>query len=195
MATSLNATRHSVASTTWQIDPTQSRVEFSLRQRLLVARLTVHGRLPDVSGTITRDEQDPTKAHVDASIGVASVNTGIAKRDRHLQDADFFDVMRYPRMRFTSDRVEDLDPAGGRGRVRGNLTLRGVTQEVLLDVDFPPVQERTDEGRLRFTASAVLNRRDFGLTWKNLALGLGDIVIGDTIRVTLSIEATRVEPR
>jgi len=176
----------SAAVTTWAIDPGASRVAFTIGKRLLLWRLTVTGRFADVGGAITLDARRPANAHVDATIGVASVDTGIAKRDRHLLRADFFDARRYPTARFTSDRVESLDLAAGRGRVRGRLTFRGVTREVALDLAFDPVQASGDQKRLHVTASTEVNRRDFGLTWNSLPVGLTD-----TATITIDIVANR----
>src|SRR6185503_12631341 len=104
------------------IDPGASRVAFSIGKRLLLLRLTVTGRFADVAGTITLDQREPVVARVDASVGVASVDTGNTRRDRHLLAADFLDAERHPTLRFTGDRVEALDLARGRGRLGGELT-------------------------------------------------------------------------
>ena len=173
---------NSVAPTTWQIDPSRSQVEFSIRKRLLLVPLVVHGRFPDVSGTLRLDEQDPASSRVEASIGAASLTTGMSKRDHHLRDARFFDVARYPTLHYVSTGIEALDLTKGQGRLRGRLTIRGVTREVSLDLGFPPVSEESLPSRLRITATGGLNRRDFGLGWNSLPLGIGDAV---TLRLVI----------
>jgi polyisoprenoid-binding protein YceI len=149
--------------------------------------LTVTGRFAAVAGTLTLDERQPANARVDATVAVASVDTGNARRDRHLLAADFLDAARHPTARFTGDRLEALDPARGRGRLRGTLTVRGVTRDVALDLAFDPAQASGDRERLHVTASTEVNRRDFGLSWNHLLVGLTDAVT-----ISLEIEARRV---
>jgi polyisoprenoid-binding protein YceI len=166
----------SAAATTWMIDPAESRVEFSIGKRLVLFRLTVNGRFADVGGTVTLDEREPINSRVEAIVGVASVDTGNAKRDRHLLAADFLDAERYPTLRFAGDRVESLDVVQGRGRLRGELTFRGVTRDVTLGLAFDPTQLGEGSERLHVTASTEINRRDFGLTWSNPVIGLTNAV-------------------
>ena len=187
MVTTNPARADSAAPTTWTIDPNASQVAFSIGKRLLFLRLTVTGRFAGVAGTIALDRREPAVARIDASVGVASVDTGNAKRDRHLLAADFFDAERHPTLRFTSDRVEALDLARGRGRLRGELTVRGVTRDVTFDLAFDPAQANGDRTGLRVTASAEINRHDFGLSWSsNLIIGLTD-----TVTITVAVAATR----
>lgn len=151
--------------TTWKIDQEASRVEFTARMRMMfVMKVTVLGRFSDVAGTLALDEREPTNSHVTVTIGTASLDTKMAARDTHLHSADFFDVEHYPAMTFTSQRFEALDQAAGHYRITGTLTIREVTREVSLDAwNVPP--RTADDSRLTFTLKAVLDRRDWGLTW------------------------------
>ncbi|MDB5057025.1 MAG: hypothetical protein JWO59_497 [Chloroflexi bacterium] len=171
----------------WQIDPAASRVEFTIGKRLLfVKRLVVTGRFSDVSGNIMLDEQDPTTAQASIRIGAASIDSGNARRDKHLRNADFFDVEKHPTLNFRSLRVDALDQPAGRYRVVGNLTVRGVTREVMLDAHYSQAQRSGGDRRLMLNLTAPLKRLDFGLTWSKAA-----IKIDEDLTVSLSIEATR----
>jgi len=152
--------------TTWKIDPETSRVEFTSRMRLMfVTKVTVKGRFTDVTGTLTVDEREPTNSHATITIGTASLDTKMAARDKHLYSADFFDVEHHPSMTFTSQRIEVLDQAAGHYRITGPLTIREVTHEVSLDAR--DISTKTSgESRLTFHLTTVLDRRDWGITWK-----------------------------
>lgn len=161
--------------TTWKIDPQASRMEFTARQRLMfVMKMSVVGRFSDVSGTLTVDEREPANSHVTVTIDTASLDTKQSARDKHLRSADFFDVERYPTMTFTSQRFEALDQAAGHYRVTGTLTIRDVSHEVSLDT-WLVSPSPTDEGRT-FTLTTVLDRRDWGLTWKRAIQQIADEV-------------------
>src|SRR5262249_41249960 len=125
-----------------------------------------------------------TRARVDASVRVASVSTGNARRDAHLLAPDFFDAERHPTLRLTADRVEALDRAAGRGRLVARLTVRGVTRAAPLDLAYDARGLRGE--RLRVAATARVNRRDFGLTWNTLPIG-----VKDDVTITLDLEAAR----
>ncbi|HEY9229513.1 MAG TPA: YceI family protein, partial [Gemmatimonadaceae bacterium] len=148
-------------STTWTLDPTHAEVGFSVRHLMIS---TVRGRFGGVSGTITVDEGDPKSAKVDVTIDVNSIDTRQEQRDGHLRSPDFFDVANFPTMRFVSKRVDG--DTNGDFKLIGDLTIRGVTREVALDV--------SNEGRgsdpwgnyrAGFSAKGSIRRGDFGLTW------------------------------
>lgn len=163
--------------TTWKIDPEASSVEFTSRMRLMfVAKVTVKGRFTDVTGTLTVDESEPTNSHATITIGTASLDTKMAARDKHLYSADFFDVEHYPAMTFTSQDIEVLDQAAGHYRITGNLTIREVTHEVSLDATRDVSSKTSDEGRLAFHLTAVLDRRDWGITWSRPMQKIADEV-------------------
>jgi polyisoprenoid-binding protein YceI len=181
-------------ATTWRIDPAASRVEFTVRQHLpFVKRLTAIGRtvvghFAAVSGTIVLEERRPATARVEIVIGAAGVDTGLAQRDDHLRSAAFFDVARHPTLTFTSRMVEEVDRADGRYRVMGDLTIRGMTRAVRLDLHFGREPGSAGRPRLVLTAATVLNRRDYGLNWNGMLLR-----VADDVAVTLVIRAEPAE--
>jgi len=135
----------------------------------------VKGRFTDVTGTLTVDEREPADSHVTITIGTASLDTKMAARDKHLYSADFFDVEHHPSMTFTSQGIEILDQAEGHYRVTGNLTIREQTHEVSLDaVDIS--SKTSGDSRLTFHLTAVLDRRDWGITWSRPMQKIADQV-------------------
>ena len=173
-------------TTTWKIDPAHSNVEFSVRHLMIT---TVRGRFGDVSGTVTRDDTDPSNGVVDITIGTASIDTREAQRDAHLRSADFFDAEKFPAITFRSTRIE-----GGRGdrfTVVGDLTIRGVSREVALDVTSEGTAKDAWGGeRAGFSATTKIKRSEFGLTWNQL-LETGGVAVGDEVKI--SIEAQLVK--
>lgn len=162
--------------TTWKIDPKASQMKFTARMRLMfVMKVTVQGHFRDVAGTFTVDEGEPSNSHVTVTVGTASMDTQLAARDKHLRSADFFDVERYPTMTFTSRRIEALDQAAGHYRVTGTLTIREVTREVSLDA-WNVLPRMMGDGRLTFNLTTVLDRRDWGLTWRRPIQQIADEV-------------------
>ena len=170
--------------TAWHIDPGASRVEFTIRKRLLVAPMRVMGRFSDVEGVITLDELDPTTAQASITIGASSIDTGYARRDIHLRQEDFFHVDAHPAITYRSRRVDSSDRTAGRYTVVGDLTVRGVTHEVTLDAHYAAPEGSDDNRRMKLTLTTNLNRRDFGLVWNTLFLG-----VADELSVNLTIEA------
>ena len=172
---------------TWEIDPAHASVEFRVRH-LMVA--WVKGAFPDVAGTVEIDETDLTKSKVSVTISAASIDTNNAKRDEHLRSADFLDSASYPVITFVSKKIVVAD--GQLRQVIGDLTIRGTTREVTLSVDelTPAIKDPWGNTRRGATASAEINRKDFGLTW-NKALETGGVVVGDEVRIALGIELIR----
>jgi polyisoprenoid-binding protein YceI len=174
------------ATTVWRVDPARSRAEFSVGNRVMLAlRITVNGHFSDVAGTIAIDEQEPARSRAELVIGAASLDTGMAKRDTHLRSADFFDVETHPRVTFRSRTVEVVDAATGRYRVGGELTARGVTRPVTLDVQYTAPRPNARERRIALTGTATVSRRDFGMNWQNLVSRPAD-----EVRLTVAVEAT-----
>ena len=176
-----------VTRTAWHIDPTTSRVEFTVRKRWFVLPLRVTGRFSDVQGVITLDEQDPTTAQASISIGARSIDTGNARRDTHLRQEDFFHIDTHPAITFHSRRIEPSDRTASRYTVVGDLTVRGVTREVTLDAHYTAPQGSGDNRRLKLTLTTTLNRRDCGVLWNTLLLS----VVAD-VAVNLTMEAIPV---
>lgn len=178
----------STARTAYQIDPAASRVEFTIDKRLFfVKHLLVTGRFSDVQGTISLDEREPADSGAEVTIGAASVDTRMGKRDKHLRKADFFDVEQHPTLTFTSRRIEPIDRAAGHYSVVGDLTVRGVTREMRLDTRYTPAQGAGPARRITLALAGPLNRRDFGMVWNNPL-----VTIPDDLTVALQIEATPV---
>jgi len=165
---------------TWQLDPPHSSAQFSVRH---LGVSTVRGAFTKVSGTVHYDAANPGKASIQATIESASVDTRVEMRDNDLRSPRFLDAQKYPTITFQSKKVE---PAGaGKLKVTGDLTIHGVTKEVVLDVDgpTPAINDPMGKDRLRMGASATtkINRNDFGITSLPGA-------IGDDIAITLDLE-------
>ena len=168
----------------WKIDPAHTSAQFAVRH-LMVS--TVRGTLGPVSGTLNFDEADPTRSSVEASVAVGGIDTREPKRDEHLKSPDFFDAAKYPAITFQSKKVTRVSDA--KFRATGDLTIHGVTREVVLDVEGSPTPFKDPMGNVRLGGGATtkLNRKDFGLIW-NKALDGGGVVIGDDVAVTIDIE-------
>jgi len=168
---------------TWDIDPGHSVASFKVRH-LMVSNVT--GEFGKVTGMVSYDPADVTKSSVEATIDTTSLTTRQEARDKHLKSADFFDVEKFPTITFKSKKVEKAGE--GKLKVTGDLTIKGVTKEVVLDVDGPmtPV---TAFGGQKSGASATtkINRQDFGVSW-NKALEGGGVVVSDEVAITIEIE-------
>jgi polyisoprenoid-binding protein YceI len=177
----------SSVATAWDVDPSHSSANFKVRH-LMVA--SVRGELGPVSGTVWIDEQDLERSHVDVSIDARAIATRDPKRDEHLRSADFLDVANHPTVTFRSTGVRQ--GPGGRLGVTGNLTIRGVTRPVTLDVDplAPAIVDPWGNTKRGATARTRLNRKDWGLQW-NLALETGGVVVGDEVSVEIELELAR----
>lgn len=174
-------------TTTWQIDPAHTSVQFEVKHMMFAK---VRGRFDAVEGMIELGADELTDAsRVDAVIDASSVDTGQAQRDDHLRSADFFDVERFPEIRFESRTVRRLEK--GRLSVTGNLTIHGNTREVVLDVsESGRGRDPWGNERIGFSAKTTIDRRDFGLTW-NQGLETGGILVGHSVGIELEIQAVR----
>ena len=147
----------------------------------------VKGNFQKHTGIVDINDKDITKSRVEVSIDTNSINTNVQKRDEHLRSAEFFDVAKFPTMTFVSKKVVKADK--DMLKVTGDLTLHGVTREVVLDVEPLSKESKDPWGNLRrgTTASTKINRKDFGLVW-NKALETGGVVVGEEVFITLEIE-------
>jgi polyisoprenoid-binding protein YceI len=178
------ATEATVSTTTWNIDPVHTVAEFKVKHMMIS---NVKGHFTNVSGVSLLDEGDVTKSRVEASIDAASITTREPQRDAHLKSADFFDVEKFPTLSFKSTsvkRASDTELA-----IEGDLTIRGVTRNVVFNVEgpTPPAKDPWGNTRLGLSATTKINRKDFGLTW-NAALETGGILVGDEVTITLDVQ-------
>jgi polyisoprenoid-binding protein YceI len=172
-----------VSAGTWAIDPAHSSIEFSVRH-LMVSK--VRGRFDTFSGHVTV-APDGTPA-VTAEIDITSLNTGNAQRDGHVKSADFFDAANHPVAAFASTSVR---PNGEAYLLDGNLSIKGVTRPVTLNLEFNGVSPGQGYGEVSgYEASMVLNRKDFGIDI-DLPMETGGAVVGDKVTITLNIEAVK----
>jgi len=174
-------------SAAWTIDAGHSAASFSVRH-MVVAK--VRGRFAQWSGSVQLDPGDLTGARAEVEIDAASIDTGVADRDKHLRSGDFFDVERFPKLRFTSTKVERA--GSDRYRVHGELTIRDVTRAVVLDVEHGgEAKDPWGNTRAVFSAKTSVNRTDFGLNW-NQVLEAGGVLVGERIDIELEVQAVRV---
>ena len=177
----------SAQSATWAIDPGHSAAQFTVRHMVVA---NVRGQFDGPTGTVTFDPADLRTLKVDASFDTKSVNTRNADRDKDLRSDLFFDVAKFPKMTFKSTRAEP--GAAGHVKLVGDLTIKGVTKEVTLEVEgpTPEIKDIWGERRLGATATTTVDRRQFGLVYNRMLEG-GGAVVGDTITVTIDLEMTR----
>jgi polyisoprenoid-binding protein YceI len=171
-------------ASTWKIDPAHTSARFAVRHMLV---FTVRGTLGPVAGTLNLDDADPTKSSVAATVDVNGIDTDEPERDAHLKSPDFFDAATYPTITFTSKQITEVGE--GRFHAAGDLTIHGVTREVVLDVEGAPAPFKDPTGNLRLggKATTTLNRKDFGIIW-NKTLDGASILIGDEVAVTIDIQ-------
>lgn len=181
----------------WFFEPGHTAAEFCVRHMMVTF---VRGHFKNVHGTLTFDPANPVAASVEATIEGAAIWTGEADRDAHLRSADFLDVEKHPEITFTGNQVEI---AGASDAVlTGTLTIRGVSRVVSLSVRYlgqwqtPWWEDGVDRGprtRAGFVATTTVNRHDFGVSW-NAALDRGGVVVGNTVEITIDVEAILEEP-
>ncbi|MBL8949845.1 MAG: polyisoprenoid-binding protein [Myxococcaceae bacterium] len=169
--------------TPWKIDASHSGIHFTVRHMVISK---VRGHFSKFEGEVTFDEAAPEKTKVKVNIDASSISTNEPKRDDHLRSPDFFDVAKFPALTFESTKTEKK---GDRLAVTGNLSMHGVTREVVLDAELLGVGKDPWGGkRAGFTAKTSLDRKDFGLGW-NQVLEAGGVLVGDKIEIELEVEA------
>jgi polyisoprenoid-binding protein YceI len=179
------------ATSTWQIDPAHTAAQFSVKH---LAISTVRGGFSNVKGMITLDDADVSKSTVDVTIDVSTVDTRQPDRDKDLKSDKFFDVAHYPAMTFKSKKVEQA--GAGKLKITGDLTIRGTTKEVVLEVEGPtaPVKDPWGNQRAAATAATKINRQDFGVKW-NATMDNGGVVVGDEVAITIDVEMVKQVPK
>ena len=170
-------------TSTWKIDSSHAHSSFTVRHLVIT---NVRGEFGKTEGTLVLDEGDVTKSKVEATIDVATIDTREPKRDEHLKSADFFDVAKYPKITFKSTKVEKA--GDGRLKVTGDLTMKGVTKSVVLDVSGPTKEIKDPWGNTRrgVAATGAINRQDFGVSWGKV-IEAGPVV-GDEVKLEIEAE-------
>ncbi|MFI5365699.1 MAG: YceI family protein [Candidatus Binatia bacterium] len=174
----------------WEIDPQHTSAQFAV-SHLVVS--TVRGTLGTVTGSVNLDEADVTKSSVEATIDAAGILTRDGMRDEHLKGPDFLYVTQYPKITFKSKKVDKI--ADGKFKVTGDLTLRGVTKEVALDVEGAPKPFHDQMGVLKLAgvAKTKINRRDFGMEYSKTLVDGGGLVVGNDVDIIIDIELEQAE--
>ena len=169
----------------WNIDVAHSSVGFTVRH-LMVSK--VHGQFTKWNGTFAFDEANPASSHVEVQIEVASVDTRDVQRDGHLKTGDFFEAEKFPHMTFKSTSVTG---AKSNFKVVGDLTLRGVTKSVVLDVEYSGRVKHPQMGeRVGFSGHTSINRKDFGVSF-NQVLEAGGVAVSEKVDINIEVEATQ----
>ncbi len=177
----------------WVIDPAHSKAIFSVKYVMIN---NVRGQFNVLRGQVHIDEEHPENSWVEAEVDASSIDTQNEMCDGHLKSPDFLDVEQYPTLTFKSTRVERVSDE--EYRVTGNLTIHGVTKEVILDAEY--TGQNTDPYRNKragLSATGTINRKDFGLNW-NVALEAGGVLVGDKIKIEIDlsvIEKATVEEK
>ncbi len=171
------------AQSTWTIDPAHSAAQFEVRHLMIS---NVRGEFGKILGTVSFDGKNYATVKAEAVIDVASINTREPKRDAHLRSSDFFDAATYPTITFKSKHVENI--RGNSFNLVGDLTMRGVTKEISLNVTATPIiKGMGGESRIGAHATVTVNRQDYGVKW-NKSLDAGGVVVGDEVQITLDLE-------
>lgn len=178
------------AADAWQIDPAHSSAQFSVTHLMIS---TVRGEFGAMAGTIEYDGKDVASIKVDATIDATTITTRNDYRDKDLKSDKFFDVAKYPTITFKSKKV--VAGKDGAFKLVGDLTMHGVTKEVTLDVTAPSpvVKGMRGESRVAASATAKINRQDFGVKW-NATVDGGGVVVSDMVSITIDIEAMLPPP-
>jgi polyisoprenoid-binding protein YceI len=174
----------------WTVDKAHSHLTFRVRH-MVIAR--VSGTFGEWEADVKIDPDDLAKSQVEVRVNTASIDTREPSRDAHLRSADFFHVEEHPQMTFRSTRVEDR--GGGQLQVWGDLTIRGTTKQVPLEVHYSGrLTDPWGNDRIGFEGRAEINRKDFGLVW-NSPIETGGMLVGDSVEITIDLEATRAREK
>ena len=173
-----------MATRTWAIDPTHSEVHFKIKH-LMITNVT--GSFDIFQASVATEDEDFSTAKVNFTADVNSISTGNEQRDEHLKSADFFDAATYPQIKFTAIKAENVDNDGSY-ELHGDLTIRDITKNVKLSVEFGGVvKDPYGNTKAGFTINGKINRKDFGLTW-NAVTEAGGVVVSDEVRIISEIQ-------
>lgn len=167
----------------WKIDSAHSEINFTVRHMMIS---NVRGRFENFTGIVNFDEANPAHSTVDVEIEAASINTREGQRDAHLKSADFLDAVNFPTLTFKSKNIQVVD--SNHGKIIGDLTIRGVSHEVILDTEFNgKIKNPYGKNSAGFSATTTINRKDWGLTW-NVGLETGGILVGEDLKISIELE-------
>ena len=167
----------------WKLDPSHSEVTFKVKHMMIT---NVSGQFTDFSVRASSQGDDFSNAEVDFTAKTSSINTNSEQRDNHLRSADFFDVEKYPELRFKGSKFTKKN--NEQYTLQGELSLHGVSKPLSLDVEFGGIQKDPyGQTKAGFTVDARINRKDFGLTW-NAALETGGVMVSDEVRLHAEIQ-------
>ena len=171
----------------WRIDPLHSSAQFSVRHMMIS---TVRGQFGGVRGTVLYDSKNPAASSVEATIDCTTVNTGEPKRDADLKTPEFFDVKRYPVMKFKSKSIDVAGP--GKLKLTGDLTINAITREVILDVEGPtgPIRDTQGREKVGVSGSVKISRKEFGFLY-NPVMETGGVAVSDEVSIILEVELIR----
>lgn len=189
-ALSVVALARPAAAATWEIDPAHTTIAFSIRHMMVS---NVRGEFTKFSGKVEGDEAHPEATKIEATIDAASIDTRNAKRDEHLRSPEFLDTAKFPTITFKSKKIEKAGEA--KWKVTGDLTLHGVTREVVLDVGdvTPPIKDPGGNLRAGAEVRTTINRQDFGIVF-NKTLDGGGALVGNDVAITIDVEVTKKAP-
>jgi polyisoprenoid-binding protein YceI len=178
------ATTTPTTGITWNLDPAHSSAEFKVKHMMISH---VKGIFSGLKGSLTENLKDPALSRVEVTVDIATINTGDAQRDAHLKSADFFHHEQHPTMTFKSTKVEKRGDDSF--SVTGNLKIREVSKQVILDVDGPtaPAKDPWGNTRIGLSATTKINRKDFCLIW-NTALETGGFLVGEEVQITIEAQ-------
>lgn len=175
-----------MSKTTWNLDPSHSEVTFKVKHMMIT---NVSGNFSDFSVNVVSDGDDFTNAEVNFTAKTASVNTGSAQRDGHLQSPDFFDAEKHPEIKFKATKVEKV--SDGNYKLHGDLTIKDVTKNIALDAEHGGIgKDPYGNVKAGFTVTGKINRKDFGLSW-NAALETGGVMVSEDVKINCEIQVVK----
>jgi len=170
------------AASTWDVDPAHTESSFVVKHMMVT---NVRGQFGKTTGIVQQDDKDITKSSAAITIDATTVDTREPKRDAHLKSPDFFDVEKFPTLTFKSTKV--VKGEGNTLKATGDLTIRGVTKPVVLNLEYTPETLAGGKVRRGVTATTKINRKDFGLNW-NKTIEAGGVIVGEEVSITVEME-------
>lgn len=177
---------NAVLAAEYKVDPAHSQIMFRIKH---LGISSVTGRFDKFEGTFSFEPSNIAASKAQATIDVNSINTNQEKRDKHLRTPDFFDVVRFPKMTYTSKAVKDL--GNKKFQITGDLEMHGIKKEVTVDAEYVgSAKGPSGDERAAFLATAKLNRKDFGLKWNDIT-ETGGVLVGDDVTITIEVEGVK----